>query len=174
MSQFEQSNSARQPTIGSAIIGDKRYKILSLFFFRERTFFRLVAFCLFCSAVFYPYPAIAMWVGFAFAGYSAIANDSIQTIGTFIASNENKKWYWLWAFMGSIFIYTVTYSWIQFDGDVSYQRLATKGLEKAPESFVYLQLAAPIILLLLTRFRVPVSTTFMLLSVFSASSDAIL
>ena len=29
-------------------------------------------------------------IGFALAGYSVIANDSIQTLGTFIASK--KKW----------------------------------------------------------------------------------
>ena len=28
-------------------------------------------------------------VGFCFAGWSVIANDSIQTLGTFIASNKN-------------------------------------------------------------------------------------
>ena len=36
----------------------------------------------------YPYPAVAMWCVFFMASYSAIANDSIQTIGTFIASNS--------------------------------------------------------------------------------------
>ena len=39
----------------------------------------------------YPYPAIAMWTVFFLASYSAIANDSIQTIGTFIASNSDSK-----------------------------------------------------------------------------------
>ena len=28
-----------------------------------------------------PYPQYAMWAGFLFAAYAAIANDSIQTIG---------------------------------------------------------------------------------------------
>ena len=36
-------------------------------------------------------PSIAMWVGFLFAAYAAVANDSIQTLGTFIASNQDKK-----------------------------------------------------------------------------------
>ena len=30
-------------------------------------------------------------IGFALAGYSVIANDSIQTLGTFIASKQ--KWF---------------------------------------------------------------------------------
>ena len=40
---------------------------------------------------------------FLFAAYAAIANDSIQTIGTFIASNQDKKWWVLWIFIGGIF-----------------------------------------------------------------------
>ena len=35
-------------------------------------------------------------VGFGLAGYSVIANDSIQTLGTFIASKQKWfKWYTL-------------------------------------------------------------------------------
>ena len=34
-------------------------------------------------------------LGFGLAAYSVIANDSVQTLGTFIASNERFKWYWL-------------------------------------------------------------------------------
>ena len=35
-------------------------------------------------------------VGFGLAGWSVIANDSIQTLGTFIASKEKLfKWYTL-------------------------------------------------------------------------------
>ncbi|MDZ7772138.1 MAG: hypothetical protein U5K31_05265 [Balneolaceae bacterium] len=94
---------------------------------------------------------MARWVGFALAGYSAIANDSIQTIGTFLASNEDKKWWVLWLFIGGIFLVTVSYSWVVYDGDVSHQRLASKGFSEAPSSFTFLQVAAPIFLLLLTR-----------------------
>ena len=78
--------------ITSQIIGEKRYKMLNLFFIQERTFFRLVALFLVIAAITYPYPQIAMWVGFSFAAYSAIAIDSIQSIGTFIASNGDRKW----------------------------------------------------------------------------------
>ncbi|MBS4071205.1 hypothetical protein ACFPIK_06750 [Algoriphagus aquatilis] len=121
-----------------------------------------------------PYTYAAMWFGFALAAYSAIANDSIQTIGTFIASNNNRPWWILWLFMGVIWVGTVTYSWVTFSGDVSYERLSVPGLEKAPESFVFLQLAAPIVLLILTRMRMPVSTTFLLLNVFTYKAGTIL
>lgn len=152
----------------------KRYKQVDIYIRKEKNFLYFIAFSLILAGVVYPYASIAMWVGFAFAGYSAIANDSIQTIGTFIVSNEDKKWYWQWLFMGSIFLGTVFYSWYVFDGDVTYQRLSSKGFDQTIDNFVYLQLAAPIVLLLLTRFRIPVSTTFMLLSVFTVSSGAII
>lgn len=152
----------------------RRYSQLDIYIRKEKNFLYFIAFSLILAGLVYPYASIAMWVGFAFAGYSAIANDSIQTIGTFIVSNEDKKWYWQWLFMGTIFLGTVFYSWYMFNGDVTYQRLSSKGFDQTIDNFVYLQLAAPIILLLLTRFRIPVSTTFMLLSVFTVSSGAII
>lgn len=138
-----------------------------------------------------PYPQIAMWVGFLFAAYAAVANDSIQTLGTFIASNQDKKWWVLWLFIGSIFLFTVGYSWLfsdtvgafdaagkvigdgVADGDVSHGRLLSKGFDVAPKEFHFLQIAAPIFLLILTRLRMPVSTTFILLTSFATVPAAI-
>jgi len=140
---------------------------------RESTFIALLAILTFIAGVVTPYPQIAMWFGFMLAAYSAIANDSIQTIGTFIASNQQRPWWILWLFIGIIFVATVTYSFIVFDGDVSYQRLASKGFSEAPTSFTFLQLSAPLILLILTRMRMPVSTTFLLLNAFATDSGAI-
>lgn len=140
---------------------------------KERTFIALIGLFFIIAGISFPHARIAQWVGFALAGYSAIANDSIQTIGTFIASNEDKKWWVLWLFIGGIFLATVFHSWYMFDGDVSNQRLAAKGFAVAPSSFSFLQVAAPIFLLILTRMRMPVSTTFLLLSCFSASASAI-
>lgn len=246
-----------------------------------------------------PYPQVAMWTGFLFAAYAAIANDSIQTIGTFIASNQDKKWWILWIFIGGIFISTMSYSWFSvdengltifspkleskedqekfeeeildnisirlsqqdnnyvewniknvsvdgatnydsdyinpdygtcfllnkenelchiykitikdkestyheydkvffrnlltneeamanfddlafklypdgiIDNDVSHARLSAKGFEKSPRSFHFLQIAAPIFLLILTRLRMPVSTTFILLTSFAVGPAAV-
>ncbi len=166
-------------TFASKIIGGRRYRILKVFFFKERHFFRLLLSLFIIAGVFYPYPSVAMWVGFAFAGYSAIANDSIQTIGTFLSSNGDRKWWQLWLFIGGIFAVTAFYSWYTFGGDVSYERLQASGADGAlkfpePTSFRFLQVAAPLILLLLTRLRMPVSTTFLLLSAFSADSSGII
>ncbi len=162
----------------------KKNKSTSLFDLRSLGFFNLIIsernFLLFVSVLFLmaglfsPYPSIAMWFGFAVAGYSSVANDSIQTIGTFIVSNKTKKWWFLWIYIGLIFLATISYSWITYDGDVSYQRLLSKGFSEAPTSFTFLQLSAPIFLIILTRLRMPVSTTFLLLNVFSTSGEAII
>ncbi len=156
--------SAIQSLIPNSFIG---------FIREERLFLVLIGLFFMVAGMTYETPHIAMWVGFLFAGYSAIANDSIQTIGTFLASNAHRKWWILWLFIGGIFLVTVAYSWVIYDGDVSYQRLAAKGFTEAPTSFSFLQVAAPLFLLIITRLRMPVSTTFLLLSCFSANLGGI-
>lgn len=54
---------------------------------------------------------IIMYLGFALAAYSVIGNDVIQTLGTFLSSNEKRPWYVLWAFAGSILLITLVYGW---------------------------------------------------------------
>ncbi len=144
----------------------------------ERTFIVLIAVLFFIAGTIYPYPGVAMWFGFLLAAYSAVSNDSIQTIGTFIASNTDRKWYVLWLFIGVIFLVTVTVGWLKYDGDVSYGRLLSQEADGSlsypqPDQFNFLQIAAPIFLLVLTRLRMPVSTTFLLLSSFAISPGAI-
>lgn len=141
---------------------------------QERIFLIIISTSFFLAGISFPYAHIAMWIGFMFAAYSAIANDSIQTVGTFLASNADRAWYQLWFFIAGIFLLTVTYSWFTFDGDVSYERLSTSALAEAPTSFTFLQIAAPIFLLIITRMRMPVSTTFLILSCFSADLSGII
>jgi len=107
---------------------------------------------------------VIMWLGFSLAAYSVVGNDSIQTLGTFLSSNENKPWYVLWLFAGSILTATLVYGWFQYDGDVSYDRLA-KYPEIVDMSWVYL--LPPLVLLLLTRTGIPVSTSFLILTFFN-------
>jgi len=139
----------------------------------ERNFLGFICISFIVAMFVTPYPQYAMWAGFLFAAYAAIANDSIQTIGTFIASNQDKKWWVLWIFIGGIFFFTMFYSWTTFGGDVSHGRLTSKGFEVAPTKFHFLQIAAPIFLLILTRLRMPVSTTFILLTSFAATPAAV-
>ena len=111
--------------------------------------------------------ALTLWslIGFLFAAYAVIANDSVQTLGTWIASNNERfNWKIMWAAASAVLLYTLWYGYYMY-GDISYGRL-----NKIP--FVEVQwyhAMAPAILLLLTRFGVPVSTSFLVLSAFAST-----
>lgn len=105
-------------------------------------------------------------IGFLLASYSVIANDSVQTLGTFIASNNRVfKWYYLWFAASAILALTLTYGWYINDGDISYGRLD----RIPPMEIQWYHAAAPAVLVLLTRVGIPVSTTFLVLSVFAST-----
>lgn len=105
-------------------------------------------------------------IGFLLAAYAVVGNDAVQTLGTFIASNSKiVKWYWLWAAASTVLIATLTYGWITNGGDISFGRL-----EKIPPIQIqWYHAAAPLILVLLTRVGIPVSTTFLVLSTFAST-----
>jgi phosphate/sulfate permease len=108
---------------------------------------------------------LILYTGFLLAAYAVIGNDVIQTLGTFITSNNKTHWSALWAFASVILTATLIYGWYFYNGDVSYQRLDKIPL---PETIKWWYLIAPLTLLLITRFGIPVSTTFMILSIFSS------
>ena len=104
-------------------------------------------------------------IGFGLAAYSVIANDSVQTLGTFIASNQRFKWYWLATATSGVLAFTLIYGWSINDGDISFGRL-----NKIPyQTIQWYHAAAPLILVLLTRGGIPVSTTFLVLSAFAST-----
>ena len=105
-------------------------------------------------------------IGFLLAAYSVIGNDAVQTLGTFIASNNKVfKWYWLWAAASAVLVVTISYGWWAYGGDISYGRLA----KIPPVEIQWYHAAAPLILVLLTRTGIPVSTTFLVLSTFATT-----
>jgi phosphate/sulfate permease len=112
--------------------------------------------------------ALTLWmaVGFLMAAYSVIANDSVQTLGTWIASNNERfDWKIMWAAASAVLLWAIWFGWYTHAGDISYDRLA-----KIP--FVQPQwyhAMAPAVLLLLTRWGMPVSTSFLVLSAFASS-----
>ncbi|MFK7937230.1 MAG: hypothetical protein AB8G22_27190 [Saprospiraceae bacterium] len=120
-------------------------------------------------------PMIIMWLGFILAAYSVVGNDVIQTLGTFLASNENRPWYVLWAFAATIMTATLVYGWFQYSGDVSYQRLLGDGGFADPKykdprdilGFGWPYLLPPLVLMVITRFGIPVSTSFLILTFFN-------
>ncbi len=105
-------------------------------------------------------------IGFFLAAYSVIGNDSVQTLGTFIASNHKVfKWYWLWLAASSVLALTLVYGWVAYDGDISQGRL-----DKIPYMEIqWYHAVAPLILVALTRVGIPVSTTFLVLSAFAST-----
>ncbi len=105
-------------------------------------------------------------IGFALAGYSVIANDSIQTLGTFIASKKKWfKWYILAGSASSVMVLALAWGWYAYDGDISYGRLTRIPYQEIQ----WYHAVAPAILLLLTRIGIPVSTTFLVLSAFAST-----
>ncbi len=105
-------------------------------------------------------------VGFALAGWSVIANDSIQTLGTFIASKSKWfKWYTLAGSASFMMAVVLIYGWWAYDGDISFGRLTRIPYQEIQ----WYHAVAPGILLLLTRIGIPVSTTFLVLSAFAST-----
>ena len=106
-------------------------------------------------------------LGFGLAAWSVTANDSIQCLGTFIASKQKWfKWYILAASASFAMIVTVSYGWWMYDGDISYGRLTQIPYQEIQ----WYHAVAPGILLLLTRVGIPVSTTFLVLSAFASTA----
>ena len=111
---------------------------------------------------------VTLWmcIGFLFAAYSVIANDSVQTLGTWIASNNEKvNWKIMWAAASAVLLWALWYGWYMYGGDISYGRL-----NKIPfQEIQWYHAMAPGLLLLLTRVGVPVSTSFLVLSAFAST-----
>jgi phosphate/sulfate permease len=109
---------------------------------------------------------IWMGLGFLLSAYSVIANDSIQTLGTFLASNKERfKWYTLWGAASLAMTFTLIYGWWFYNGDIAFERLTQIPFQKIQ----WYHALAPAILLLLTRIGIPVSTTFLVLSAFAST-----
>lgn len=107
-----------------------------------------------------------MWLGFILASYAVVGNDVIQTLGTFLTSNEKtQRWYVLWGFAAIILTVALFNGWQQ--GDIDYGRLDKFEM---PDVYHWYYLLPPLVLLIITRFGIPVSTTFMILTLFSLQS----
>lgn len=104
-------------------------------------------------------------LGFLLAAYSVVANDSVQTLGTFMASNSKVKWQYMWLGASAVLGLTLFYSWYTLGGDISHGRLAKIPFQEVQ----WYHVMAPLVLLALTRFGIPVSTSFLVLSVFATS-----
>ncbi|MEO1451028.1 MAG: hypothetical protein AAFV07_15975, partial [Bacteroidota bacterium] len=71
---------------------------------------------------------VIMMLGFCLAAYSVVGNDVIQTLGTFLTSNEKRPWWVLWLFAGGIMAVILILGYLGYGeflggNDVAYDRL---------------------------------------------------
>lgn len=115
---------------------------------------------------------IVMWLGFTLAAYSVVGNDVIQTLGTFLTSNEKRvKWYVLWAYAGGIMSTILIIGYLGYGNslglggdDIAFGRLDKIDI---PTELSWHYVLPPLVLMVLTRSGIPVSTTFLILTFFS-------
>ncbi|MEM9387951.1 MAG: hypothetical protein AAGA68_23050 [Pseudomonadota bacterium] len=109
-------------------------------------------------------------VGFLLAAYSIVANDAIQTLGTFLSSNSNRPWWVLWLYASSIIVAIMVWGFFTLDGDIAFGRLNT--IPYPQTGIQWWHAVPPLFLLALTQLGIPVSTTFMVLTMFAVTGGA--
>lgn len=109
------------------------------------------------------------FIGFLLGAYSVVANDSIQTLGTFLSSNSDKPWWVLWIYASCIICAVIVYAFFA-GGDIAYGRL--NSLPYPETGIEWWHAIPPLFLLMLTRYGIPVSTTFLVLTIFALSGGA--
>ncbi|MAK65073.1 MAG: hypothetical protein CMF75_10110 [Maricaulis sp.] len=118
--------------------------------------------------------SLAAWVfsivGFLIASYSIVANDAIQTLGTFLSSNAKRSWLILWAYACSIIVAVMLWGWFMGGQDIAFGRLNSLPYPEAGVQWWHA--IPPLFLLILTRYGVPVSTTFLVLTIFALTGGA--
>lgn len=105
-----------------------------------------------------------MAIGFLLAAYSVTANDSLQTLGSYLSSNEacTPKGLQM-LFLCTITALVLMGGWFINQGEPAWGRLASFP---QPDCFSPAYLIPPIAVLALTAWGAPVSTSFLLLSAF--------
>jgi hypothetical protein len=105
-----------------------------------------------------------MVIGFLLAAYSVTANDSLQTLGSYLSSNEHRTP----KRVQMVFLCTLTASvmmmgWFINNGEPAWGRLTAFP---QPDCLTWAYLIPPIAVLVLTAWGAPVSTSFLVLSAF--------
>lgn len=109
-------------------------------------------------------------LGFMIAAYSIVANDAIQTLGTFLSSNGQRPWWVLWLYACSIIVAVMLYGYYVLNTDIAYGRL--NRIPYPELGIQWWHALPPLALLILTRFGIPVSTTFLVLTIFTLTGGA--
>ena len=105
-----------------------------------------------------------MVIGFLLAAYSVTANDSLQTLGSYLSSNEQRTPKGVqMVFLCSMTTSVLMVGWFINNGDPAWGRLTDFP---QPDGFTWAYLIPPIAVLALTAWGAPVSTSFLVLSAF--------
>lgn len=121
-----------------------------------------------CAGYFLGLPRYYLgWFSFAIASFSVAGNDAVQTIGTFIESKKSVHWLQKILVFGGLLFLVHLIAWFLHGHEIHFHRL-----DSIPETkdFNLLQLLAPVLLVVITRLRAPVSTTFLVLGLFGGKS----
>ena len=108
-------------------------------------------------------------IGFLLAAYSVVANDSLQTLGTYLSSNQQRTPKALqMLFICGVAAAVMLIGWSLHPsggglGDPAWGRLDNFPL---PDNVNWVYLLPPIAVLALTQWGAPVSTSFLVLSAF--------
>lgn len=104
-------------------------------------------------------------LGFVLVVLACTANDSLQTLGTFMVSNRGKTPLWLqvvWISLATIGI--LVFGWIRYHGDPAWDRL---GSFPPPETFSWYYLIPPMTIAGLSWWGAPIGTSILVLSAFA-------
>ena len=116
---------------------------------------------------------LCLIVGYFLAAYSVVANDGLQIWGPFLNATNPQKWYWQFVFMSIVLWIVALGGWYYNSGDLAWGRLEIiPTAENATIFHAVFFVAAPALLVFLTWKKIPVSTTFLVLSVFSAANSS--
>jgi hypothetical protein len=77
-----------------------------------------------------------MIAGFILSAYAIVANDSLQTLGTFLSANEERPWWILWLYTSVILASIFIAGWYINQGDVAYNRLEIFPYQKLLLGFI--------------------------------------
>ena len=118
-------------------------------------------------------PNVFQIIGFLLSAYSVVANDSLQTLGTYLSSNQGRTPKVVqMSFICGAAAAVLLIGWSLHSsgggfGDPAWGRLEQFPL---PENINWVYLIPPLAVLALTQWGAPVSTSFLVLSAFVPSN----
>ena len=108
------------------------------------------------------------WFSFFIAIYGVTSNDSIQILGTLVESKKHLPTVVKWGITGGVGTIVLWLGWFLYDGQIHYDRLSSFHNTGSRN---VIHVLVPYILVILTRLKAPVSTTFLILGAFGGGDN---